>query len=87
MRLGAVSILAITVISLLTAPLAAHHPISAKFDPGKTVTLNGIVVGIDWANPHVHLFVNVQDKNLITNWAIELESPIDLQRTAGAATL
>jgi len=80
MRPGAVSILAITVIALLTAPLAAHHSISAKFDPGKTVALNGIVVGIDWANPHVHLFVNVQDKNLITNWAIELESPIDLQK-------
>jgi hypothetical protein len=62
-------------------PLAAHHAIAAKFDPARTVTLNGTVVGIDWANPHAHLFVNVMEAGGITNWAIELESPLDLQRS------
>ena len=68
------------VVFLLAAPLMAHHVIAAKFDPARTMTFNGIVVGIDWANPHVHLFLNVNTANTITNWAIELESPIDLEK-------
>jgi hypothetical protein len=68
------------VVVLASAPLVAHHAIAAKFDTNKAVTLNGTVVGIDWAYPHVHLFLNVNDRNAITNWAIELESPFELQK-------
>jgi hypothetical protein len=82
MRFGAVCLLAISVfVVAASVPVAAHHVIAAKFDPSKTVTLTGTVVGIDWANPHVHLFVDVKGTNLITNWAIELESPFDLQKS------
>src|SRR6266516_2342586 len=81
MRYGA-GLLAISVIVFITGmPLAAHHALAAKFDPGKTVTLNGTVVEIDWANPHVHVLLDVKTANVTTNWAIELESPIDLQRS------
>jgi len=62
-------------------PAAAHHVIAAKFDPARTVTLNGTVVQIDWANPHAHVFIDVKDGARITNWAIELESPFDLQKS------
>jgi hypothetical protein len=63
-------------------PLTAHHSIAAKFDSGRPVTLNGAVTGIDWANPHAHVFINVSDPGGRTaNWAIELESTIDLQRS------
>jgi hypothetical protein len=81
MRLRYLSILVIIVaVCAGGRPATAHHAIAAKFDPGKTVTLSGTVVGIDWANPHAHLFVNVNEANRITNWAIELESPFDLQK-------
>jgi len=81
MRSAALGLFAlIVVVSLTTMPVAAHHPVAAKFDPNQTLALNGTVVGIDWANPHVHLFVDVKVTNAITNWAIELESPIDLQK-------
>src|SRR4030095_3512623 len=66
--------------SLLMLPLSAHHEITAKFDPAKTTRLQGIVTLVDWANPHVHIFMNVGTGNNIMNWAIELESVIDLQR-------
>jgi uncharacterized protein DUF6152 len=63
------------------APLVAHHSIAAKFDSARPVTLNGTVTGIDWANPHAHVFINVTEPGgRITNWAIELESPVDLQK-------
>jgi Family of unknown function (DUF6152) len=71
-------------IALLLArvPLAAHHEILAKFDEGRRMTLSGVVTLVDWRNPHVHVFVNVRDaRNDDVNWAIELESPIDLQHS------
>ena len=73
-------------VGLGLAPLAAHHVISAKFDSVKTLTLNGPITAIDWANPHAHLFINVTDRNgRIANWAIELESPVDLRRQGWTA--
>jgi len=68
-------------IALALAPLAAHHVVAAKFDSAKKVTLRGPVTAIDWANPHVHVFVNVAEPGgQPVNWAIELESTVDLKR-------
>ena len=68
-------------ILLGLAPLAAHHTVAAKFDSAKKVTLRGSVTAIDWTNPHAHVFVNVAEAGgTITNWAIELESQVDLRR-------
>ena len=62
--------------------LTAHHEILAKFDDKKPITLNGVVTLVDWRNPHVHVFMNVKDnRDQILNWAIELESTIDLQKS------
>jgi hypothetical protein len=74
--------LAIAVVLALTlgaASGAAHHPISAKFDDTKPLTLTGVVTLVDWRNPHVHIYMNVRRGNDADNWAVELESPIDLQ--------
>jgi len=59
----------------------AHHEILAKFDPAKPQTLQGMVTLVDWKNPHVHLLLNVQQGTGTGQWAIELESPIDLERS------
>jgi hypothetical protein len=67
---------------LLTAtPLAAHHNITGKFDPAKTRTLKGSVTRLDWANPHVHVLMDVLDGKTVTSWAVELESTLDLERS------
>ncbi len=63
---------------LAAAPLVAHHEILAKFDDKKPVTVKGTITKVDWANPHVHLFMNVQTGNVLANYAVELESPVDL---------
>ena len=72
---------AFTGLLLAGARLVAHHEILAKFDDHKPVTLNGIVTLVDWRNPHVHVFMNVPDAAGLVNWAIELEGPIDLERS------
>src|ERR1051326_8596402 len=63
---------------LAATPLFAHHEILAKFDDKKPTTIKGSVTKIDWANPHVHIFMNVGTGANVANWAVELESPVDL---------
>jgi len=67
--------------ALAVAPAAAHHEIAAKFDPAKPSTLSGQVTRVDWANPHVHVLMNVTSGGQTVNWAVELESRVDLERS------
>src|SRR5262245_11118418 len=66
---------------LTPSSVTAHHPIAAKFDESKRVTLDGTVSFVDWKNPHVHLFVDVRGQNRSERWTIELESRVDLVRS------
>ena len=68
-------------VLLAAIPLLAHHNITGKFDPARTRTLNGVVTRLDWANPHVHILMDVVEGNTVKNWAVELESTIDLERS------
>jgi hypothetical protein len=74
---------------LAAVTTTAHHSILAKFDDTKPSTVRGVVTLVDWTNPHAHIFVNVRDaKGQVENWAIELESPIDLKASGwGPETL
>ena len=69
MRIGAARLVSLGLAGLLLAsvPVAAHHEILAKFDDKKPVTLRGVVTLIDWRNPHVHVFMNVRDRNQAAN--------------------
>lgn len=74
-----VSALAVLAVS---AGAHAHHPISGKFDDARPVELEGVVTRVDWRNPHVHVFVNVASGGgEPVNWAVELESPVVLERS------
>ena len=84
MSVRAKSLLTASCVALLvaTSTIVAHHPLSAKFDDKKPTTLTGVVTMVDWRNPHVHIFMNVRDaKGAILNWAVEIESPIELQQS------
>jgi hypothetical protein len=81
MKVAVCGLIALTAaLLLINPPLSAHHELAAKFDDKKPMTLRGIVTKLDWANPHVHIFMNVQSGNRLVNWAVELESPVDLQK-------
>src|SRR3954468_19559869 len=66
---------------LAITPLFAHHEILGKFDSTKARTLTGTITKVDWVNPHVHLMMNVNQASRLVNWAVELESPLDLERS------
>lgn len=67
-------------IALAATPVLAHHAIAAKFDPGKPMTLRGTVIGIDWHNPHAHIFIDVSAGANSTMWAVELDDVVALQK-------
>jgi len=70
------------IVLLAAAPAAfAHHALTAKFDLGSRMRLDGIVTSVDWRNPHAHVFVNVTDGSGLLNWAVELESPVALEKS------
>jgi hypothetical protein len=64
-----------TACILLSASADAHHGMTAKFDPERTETLRGTVSRVDWAFPHVHVFMLVEDGDETLPWYVELESP------------
>ena len=58
---------------LLVPPAFAHHSF-AMFDAEKTITLNGTVKEFEWTNPHMWLYVMVQDAG-----GKALEYPLEMQ--------
>lgn len=63
-----------------TAP--AHHAFTAQYDPDDEATLTGVVVKIEWLNPHAYFFIDVTDDATgeVRTWACELTSPVGLMR-------
>lgn len=70
---------AICLWSFTTAALA-HHSFAAQYDSNKPVSLKGFVTKIEWSNPHVYFFVDVENaKGEIESWGIEMGPPHMLQ--------
>jgi hypothetical protein len=68
-------------LMLAAIPLAAHHSFTAEYDNGKSVTLKGKFVKMDWVNPHswIHIEVTGTDGK-VTSWAGETPPPNGLYR-------
>lgn len=61
MRKASVFLIACAVAAALTAPVVAHHSISAEFDTAKPVTFTGTIKQVDWMNPHIYTHVEVKN--------------------------
>jgi hypothetical protein len=71
----------IAIASLLAAPAALAHHSNSAFDPEKVVVLKGTVTQWKWTNPHVWIFLAVDDgKGGKTEWQIEGRPPGVLAR-------
>jgi uncharacterized protein DUF6152 len=65
----------------LAAPLFAHHSFAAEYDANKKVTLKGAVSKIEWANPHIWIYVDVKDEGgQLVHWQCEGGAPNSLVR-------
>lgn len=77
----AVLLLGILVMAIAT-PLLAHHSFAAEFDGKQRIQLTGVVTKVEWTNPHVWFYVNVEDQasGKLVNWGAEMGSPNALLR-------
>jgi hypothetical protein len=63
-------------VLLASISARAHHSFSSVYDGKKPITLTGPITKIEWANPHIHLYIDVKDETgQAMNWAIEMGSP------------
>jgi hypothetical protein len=74
--------LAASLIFLAAAlPVAAHHSFAAEFDEKKTISLKGSVTKLEWANPHIWVYLDVKDSaDAVQHWQCEGGAPNSLYR-------
>lgn len=61
---------------LAAIPVLAHHSLSAKYETGQTIMLNGTVTKVDWSNPHARLYIDAKGSGgMIQMWDFEMASP------------
>ena len=66
---------------LLVVTVIPHHSFSAEFDANQPIELTGHVTKIEWLNPHVWFFIDVENETgAVTNWGWEMGSPNILTR-------
>ena len=74
--------LAVCASALLAATAALAHHSNSAFDPEKVVVLTGTVTEWKWVNPHVWIFLSVDDgSGAKTVWEIEGRPPGVLARS------
>jgi hypothetical protein len=81
MRYGVlVSVLSVAAL-VPPSSVLAHHSFAAEYDSEKPIQISGSVTKVEWANPHVHFYVDVKnDRGVFVNWNIELGPPLILRR-------
>jgi hypothetical protein len=84
-RLKVISLLLLPILlPFLSMPVLAHHSFAAQYDSNKPVTLTGLVTKVEWANPHVYLYIDVAGENGdYEQWALEMGAPAVLTRIQG----
>ena len=81
MNIG-VAVAAAVAVLLAAGVSSAHHSFAGGgFDRDKAVTVRGVIVSIDWVNPHSWIFVDATDENgRMDRWALEGPSLLQLTR-------
>ena len=69
-------------LSFLATPTTAHHSFRSQYDANQPITITGVVTKIDWMNPHVYFYLDVEDQETgeVETWGFEMGPPHMLQR-------
>jgi hypothetical protein len=67
---------ALVAAAMAVRPAAAHHAFQAEFDAKNPVTLTGVIVRVEWTNPHAWFHIEVKGRDGKTEvWAVQAASP------------
>src|SRR5580704_11179867 len=82
MKLSTVgSLLSFGLLVVAVTPAIAHHSFAAEYDDQKLSTISGVVVQVDWTNPHAFIAMNSKSENGVTHTLhLELGPPYALVR-------
>jgi hypothetical protein len=80
------AVLSVCLLFGFAAPARAHHS-GAMFDMAHPITLTGVVMKVEWTNPHTFMYMHVKnDRGLDEEWAIEINSPNFLRHNGWTST-
>ena len=61
-------------------PGRSHHAVQAQFDVNKVVEKHGVLVKIDWINPHTYMHFDVTEDGVLKHYAVESLGILGLRR-------
>ena len=70
-----VSVLFAAAVCAICVPASAHHSFPPVFDAENIIEASGTVTKVEWMNPHVWIYIDVEsDGGETENWGFELGS-------------
>ena len=70
-----------SICSLMAIPAAAHHSKALQFDMSKVIHVEGVIVELEWRNPHAWLNIEAENEAGVKEiWRIEFSSANSLIR-------
>ncbi len=79
------TVITLTGFLAVAGPGYGHHSFSAHYDIDVEVTLKGVVTDYRFINPHVLVFLDVENPGgIIEEWIAETNSPSLFRRRGGA---
>jgi hypothetical protein len=81
----AFALAALSILWVGAQTASAHHSLGGEFDTRKTLVLNGVVSRVDWANPHIYIYLDVAGPGgKVTTWQLECV-PVAMAHKAGVS--
>jgi hypothetical protein len=69
-------------VSIWAAP---HHSVQTQWDFNKPLQLTGVLIKVEWINPHAYIYLDVTDESgKVKRWAFETIGPAGLRRAGFA---
>jgi hypothetical protein len=66
----------LSALLFLASSASAHHATALEYDASKAATLKGTITRMDWANPHIHVFMQIKsERGVAEEWDVEFPSP------------
>ena len=75
------SIAGISLMLVAVKPIMAHHSFDAEYDSKRPITVSGVVIKLDWVNPHAFVYIDTKDESgAVKHFKIEMGPPYALVR-------